>query len=163
MFINGQRLKCIGRIGSEENLTIGKIYKNIGMSSEFVTIKDDKGKINTFSKSRFSVVEYPKSKLKIEYPKSNDKKVPNHSDHYNKDVQPIDLYMAKGELTGYARSSILRYAFRFGDKKGQEQKDIKKIIDCALLMGFSEGYTFDEAELVELIKTRLNWIKSKER
>lgn len=86
---------------------------------------------------------------------------PIHSNHYNKDVQPIDLYMAKGELTGYARSSILRYAFRFGDKKGQEQKDIKKIIDCALLMGFAEGYTFDETELVELIKTRLNWIKSK--
>lgn len=88
---------------------------------------------------------------------------PKHSSHYNAEVQPIDLYLAKGELTAYSRSCIIRYAFRFGDKKGEEKKDIKKIIDCALLMSLESGIEITEKELIELIQTRMNWLKKNKK
>jgi len=56
--------------------------------------------------------------------------------HYvgNDKIQSLDLIFAKGHGIGFTAGNILKYASRFGFKKGQERADILKILHYALLL-----------------------------
>lgn len=49
-------------------------------------------------------------------------------------IQSIDLIMAAGHGVGFYVGDILKYATRYGKKKGEERKDILKIIHYGMLL-----------------------------
>lgn len=59
-----------------------------------------------------------------------------YDQHYigSDNVQAIDLISSGGMLLHFAASSIVKYAFRFGKKEGQNRKDLLKIIHYAMFM-----------------------------
>lgn len=79
-----------------------------------------------------------------------------HSSHYeSKTIEPIEFIM-ENDLD-FNTGNIIKYAFRVGNKKGQEVSDIKKIIDYALLLSFQKQIPITQEEVVELINYRFNW------
>ena len=58
-----------------------------------------------------------------------------------KDIQTIDLMAAKGLASGFCQSNIIKYGTRYGDKDGQNKKDLLKVIHYAmLLLHFDDHY-----------------------
>ena len=59
----------------------------------------------------------------------------------SKDIQTIDLMAAKGLASGFCQSNIIKYGTRYGDKDGQNKKDLLKVIHYAmLLLHFDDHY-----------------------
>ncbi len=57
------------------------------------------------------------------------------------DIQTIDLMAAKGLASGFCQSNIIKYGTRYGDKDGQNKKDLLKVIHYAmLLLHFDDHY-----------------------
>ena len=57
------------------------------------------------------------------------------------DIQTIDLLAAKGLASGFCQSNIIKYGSRYGDKDGNNKKDLLKVIHYAmLLLHFDEHY-----------------------
>ena len=57
------------------------------------------------------------------------------------DIQTIDLTAAKGLASGFCQSNIIKYGTRYGDKDGQNKKDLLKVIHYAmLLLHFDDHY-----------------------
>ena len=57
------------------------------------------------------------------------------------DIQTIDLLAAKGLASGFCQSNIIKYGTRYGDKDGQNKKDLLKVIHYAmLLLHFDDHY-----------------------
>lgn len=58
--------------------------------------------------------------------------------HYvgSDNVQAMDLIIASGHGIGFVVGDIIKYASRYGKKKGQERKDILKILHYALFLLF---------------------------
>jgi hypothetical protein len=60
-----------------------------------------------------------------------------YSAHYvgeEDSIQAIDLIAAGGMVMHFAAASIIKYAFRFGKKDGQNRKDLLKVIHYAMFM-----------------------------
>ena len=58
-----------------------------------------------------------------------------------KDIQTIDLMAAKGLASAFCQSNIIKYGTRYGDKDGQNKKDLLKVIHYAmLLLHFDDHY-----------------------
>ena len=57
------------------------------------------------------------------------------------DIQTIDLLAAKGLASGFCQSNIIKYGSRYGDKDGNNKKDLLKVIHYAmLLLHFDDHY-----------------------
>ena len=57
------------------------------------------------------------------------------------DIQTIDLMAAKGLASGFCQSNIIKYGTRYGDKDGNNKKDLLKVIHYAmLLLHFDDHY-----------------------
>jgi hypothetical protein len=50
------------------------------------------------------------------------------------DIQTIDLLAAKGLASGFCQSNIIKYGTRYGDKDGNNKKDLLKVIHYAMLL-----------------------------
>ena len=50
------------------------------------------------------------------------------------DIQTIDLLAAKGLASGFCQSNIIKYGSRYGDKDGNNKKDLLKVIHYAMLL-----------------------------
>ena len=58
-----------------------------------------------------------------------------------KEIQTIDLMAAKGLASAFCQSNIIKYGTRYGDKDGQNKKDLLKVIHYAmLLLHFDDHY-----------------------
>ena len=58
-----------------------------------------------------------------------------------KDIQTIDLMAAKGLASAFCQSNIIKYGTRYGDKDGNNKKDLLKVIHYAmLLLHFDDHY-----------------------
>ena len=58
-----------------------------------------------------------------------------------RDIQTIDLMAAKGLASAFCQSNIIKYGTRYGDKDGQNKKDLLKVIHYAmLLLHFDDHY-----------------------
>lgn len=58
-----------------------------------------------------------------------------YSEHYAKDkVQAMDLIIAAGHGKGFCVGDIIKYATRYGTKKGHNRADILKILHYALFL-----------------------------
>lgn len=60
-----------------------------------------------------------------------------YSGHYNQsedNVQAMDLIMAGGHADGFCVGNILKYAQRYGKKKGFNRDDILKVIHYAIFL-----------------------------
>ena len=56
-------------------------------------------------------------------------------------IQTIDLLAAKGLASGFCQSNIIKYGSRYGDKDGNNKKDLLKVIHYAmLLLHFDDHY-----------------------
>ena len=56
-------------------------------------------------------------------------------------VQTIDLLEAKGLASDFCQANIIKYGSRYGDKDGQNKKDLLKVIHYAmLLLHFDDHY-----------------------
>ena len=57
------------------------------------------------------------------------------------DIQTIDLLAAKGLASVFCQSNIIKYGSRYGDKDGNNKKDLLKVIHYAmLLLHFDDHY-----------------------
>ncbi|MGL5718870.1 MAG: DUF3310 domain-containing protein [Paraclostridium sp.] len=79
-----------------------------------------------------------------------------HSSHYESDGIECIEFITSNKLD-FCRGSIIKYAFRAGDKKGQESLDIKKIIDYAILLAMQEGIDFTYQDAKDIIDYRFEW------
>lgn len=60
--------------------------------------------------------------------------VGTYDQHYSKgDVQTFELLVSSGKADGFATGSIMKYADRYGKKKGYNREDLLKIIHYGLL------------------------------
>lgn len=85
-----------------------------------------------------------------------------HSSHYESNkIEPITYIMANN--MSFNRGNIVKYAHRAGKKEGQQELDIKKIIDYAMLLGFENGAFPSREELIMLIDYRYDWKEEGER
>lgn len=59
-----------------------------------------------------------------------------YGQHYVGDdnIQAVDLIMASGHGIGFFIGDIIKYASRYGKKKGQERKDILKILHYGMFL-----------------------------
>ena len=56
-------------------------------------------------------------------------------------IQTIDLLAAKGLASGFCQSNIIKYGSRYGDKDGNNKKDLLKVTHYAmLLLHFDDHY-----------------------
>lgn len=68
-----------------------------------------------------------------------------YSEHYASDqsdnyIQAIDLIESIGDGVPFSRSSIIKYASRYGKKDGLNKKDCLKILHYAVLMYHFSGH-----------------------
>ena len=64
-----------------------------------------------------------------------------------KDIQTIDLMAAKGLASAFCQSNIIKYGTRYGDKDGQNKKDLLKVIHYAmLLLHFDNHYKVTKSD-----------------
>lgn len=83
-----------------------------------------------------------------------------HSSHYeSKGIECIELITSN--KLDFCRSSIIKYAFRAGNKEGQGKLDIKKIIDYALLLALQEDIEFSKEDAQSIIDYRFGWKESR--
>ena len=54
--------------------------------------------------------------------------------HQNHGVQSIDLMATKGLASAFCQANIIKYGTRYGDKDGQNKKDLLKVIHYAMLL-----------------------------
>ncbi len=135
-------VKCINNENIEEFLEVGKYYRLVNIfRSEYIEVLDKNGESIITAKERF---ELPSPEKKF------------HSSHYESDtIEPIEL-ISSNKLD-FCRASIIKYAFRAGDKKGQEVLDIKKIIDYAILLAMQENINFTKDDAQSIIDYRFEW------
>lgn len=80
--------------------------------------------------------------------------------HYeNTGIEPID-FIIKNKYD-FNQGNIIKYTHRVGKKAGEEVKDIKKIVDYALLLAFEKGIEITEDEMIKVIQSRMEWISSR--
>lgn len=83
-----------------------------------------------------------------------------HSEHYaGGKIEPIDFINANNY--SFCQGSIVKYNHRIGKKKGEEKRDIIKIIDYALIMANNLGIEITEQDIYNAINYRLDWIKER--
>lgn len=99
---------------------------------------------------------YFSNRFKLETQENSNTEKKFHSSHYESDtIEPIEL-ISSNKLD-FCRASIIKYAFRAGDKKGQEILDIKKIIDYAILLAMQENIDFTKDDAQSIIDYRFEW------
>lgn len=81
----------------------------------------------------------------------------NLHEHYSTDIEPIEFIMANDY--SFIRGNIIKYADRVGKKKGEEVRDVKKIIDYTLFLAFENGIEINEREIHEAITHRMAILK----
>ena len=124
---------------SNLDLTVGKIYDVKVYSGSEYTFLDDGGDKMVLNKDRFEIAHTSE----------------HLSEHYKGDIEPLDLIESLGALEGFARGNIIKYASRVGKKKGEESKDILKIIDYALILAKELEIPVAEEDILETIQDRI--------
>ena len=67
--------------------------------------------------------------------------------HQNYGVQSIDLMATKGLASAFCQANIIKYGTRYGDKDGQNKKDLLKVIHYAmLLLHFDNHYKVTKSD-----------------
>ncbi|MGL6100687.1 MAG: DUF3310 domain-containing protein, partial [Fusobacteriaceae bacterium] len=135
---------------------------------EDLIYKDDEYEVYGEDKDHYHVVteSYRLEPVsKVCFTKSNEVRESNVDmmEHYKGDIEPFDVYHSNGELLPFSRCCIQKYADRFGKKKGEEKKDIKKIIDYAMTLAYAAGITLNVQEIKHLVDYRIGWINERKR
>ncbi|MGL4425985.1 MAG: DUF3310 domain-containing protein [Cetobacterium sp.] len=129
-------LRCANNHGVF-SLTTDKIYKVIEFDGADCTVKvvNDEGKEAWYKEDMFKPIKVVAS-------------------HYGDDIQPFDLMRAKGTLQDFCKDNLIKYSFRQGKKVGQEQNDLIKILDYAMLLCMEAGA--DQERMRKVISKRFN-------
>lgn len=77
--------------------------------------------------------KYDEARLLQEF---NDYVLATYGAHYvgANNIQSLDLIFAAGHGEGFCVGNILKYGARFKKKKGEERKDLMKVLHYALLL-----------------------------
>ena len=60
--------------------------------------------------------------------------------HEYRNVQTLDLMASKDLASGFCQANILKYGSRYGNKDGNNKKDLMKVIHYAMLLAHFDGH-----------------------